>query len=49
MWNLVMHFSRGHVLETYKSIVELQARIDLIVFKNRDCINFSCYYSEEIK
>jgi uncharacterized protein (DUF486 family) len=50
MWNLVMHFSRNHtVTEYYSDLKLLQERISLVVFRNKDCTNFSCFFVEDIK
>lgn len=47
MWTLILHFNRG-----YNEIIsnltqeEVQEHIRVVVFANKDCINFSCFKNE---
>jgi len=43
-WTVVLHFGRGES-ETTTGLTTEEAKqfIDIAVFSNKDCINFSCY------
>ena len=47
IWVVTYHFNRGHVIvEEYLTAKDAREAIDIIVFRNKDCINFSCYLKQ---